>query len=195
MSTSTTTPTETRALTLLGQGVPPSIVASALGVDPSRISQLLANPEFAAQVVEKKFESLTRQTSRDLEIDSLEDAVVKLLKDALPMMSRPMEIIRAFSIINAAKRRGITTTEAPTAVQTIVALNIPAVLIQQFTKNIHNQVIQVGEKSLLTIQSGTLLKKVEALNDEESTRTLTIANDRQESRTPSNSLATTIAAK
>ena len=172
MSTSTSTTTESRALALLGQGIPPSAVASALGVDPSRISQLLSDSSFAAAVVEKKFESLIAQTGRDTQIDSLEDKLLEQLKFALPMMTRPMEIVKAYSVINAAKRRGVGSTESVTTKQTVVPLQLPTIILQQFTKNVHNQVIQVGEQSLLTIQSGTLLKKVEAHNDAERTRIL-----------------------
>lgn len=159
---STTTTTETRALALLGQGIPPSAVANALGVDISRISQLLSNPEFATAVVEKKFEALSKHNERDSTIDSLEDKLLEQLKYALPMMTRPAEIIRAFAVVNAAKRRGQTAPEAITAKQSIIQLNIPQILLQQFTTNVHNQVVQVGEQSLLTIPSASLLRTIES---------------------------------
>jgi hypothetical protein len=155
---STTTTTETRALALLGQGIPPTAVANALGVDISRISQLLSDETFAAAVVEKKFEALSKHNERDASIDGMEDKLLEQLKYALPMMTRPMEIIRAFAVINAAKRRGQSAPEALTSKQTILQLNIPQILLQQFTTNVHNQVVQVGEQSLLTIPSAALLK-------------------------------------
>jgi hypothetical protein len=161
-SRSTTTTTEDRALALLGQGIPPTAVANALGVDISRISQLLSDETFAAAVVEKKFEALSKHNERDATIDGMEDKLLEQLKYALPMMTRPMEIIRAFSVINAAKRRGQSAPEALTSKQTVLQLNIPQILLQQFTTNVHNQVVQVGEQSLLTIPSANLLKTVEA---------------------------------
>ena len=162
MAASTTTTTEERALKLLGQGVPPTAVASALGVDVSRISQLLSDETFASRLVELKFESLSKHNERDSAIDQMEDKLLEQLKYALPMMTRPMEIIRAFAIINAAKRRGASAPESITAKQTVVNLNIPQILLQQFTTNVHNQVVQVGEQSLLTIPSANLLKQAEA---------------------------------
>lgn len=162
MSNSTTSTTEERALTLLGQGVPPTAVANALGVDISRISQLLSDESFASRVVEKKFEALSKHNERDTAIDMLEDKLLEKLRDCLPFMTRPMEILKSFAVLNAAKRRGQTAPESLTAKQTIIQLNIPQIVIEQFSSNIHNQVVQVGTKSLLTIPSNQLLKQMEA---------------------------------
>jgi hypothetical protein len=164
MSTSTTTTTEDRALTLLGQGVPPQAVANALGVDISRISQLLSQDEFAQRVVEKKFESLSKNNERDSHIDDLEDKLLRKMQDCLPFMTRPMEILKSFQILNAAKRRGQTAPESLTSKQTIIQLNIPQIILEKFQSNVHNQVIQVGAQTLVTIPSGQMLKQLEASN-------------------------------
>lgn len=166
MSTSTTTSTEERALALLGKGVPPIAVAQTLGVDPSRITQLLGQEEFAQKVIELKYNELSKHTLRDGFIDELEDKLLEKLKDSLVFMTRPMEILKAFSILNAAKRRGNTTSETLTGKQDIVQLTIPTIILQKFVTNIHNQVIQVENQSLLTIPSSQLLKNAEAQNVE-----------------------------
>lgn len=165
MSVSTTSTTEDRALALLGQGVPPAAVANALGVDISRISQLLSQDDFAARVVERKFEQLSKHNERDSAIDSLEDKLLDKLRDCLPFMTRPMEILKSFAVLNAAKRRGATaSSESLSSKQTIIQLNIPQIIIEKFSSNVHNQVVQIGQQSLLTIPSGQLLKKMEAQN-------------------------------
>jgi len=161
-TTASTLSTEERALTLLGQGVPPTAVANALGVDVSRISQLLADESFAIKVVEKKFESLSKHNERDDKIDNIEDKLIKKLEDCLPFMTRPMEILKSFSVINAAKRRGQTAPESLTTKQTIIQLNIPQIVLNKFQTNIHNQVVQVGEQTLVTIPSAQMLKLSEA---------------------------------
>jgi len=156
MSQSTTTTTEDRALALLGNGVPPGAVANALGVDPSRITQLLGNEEFAARVVEAKFLALSKHSERDSLIDNVEDKLLEKLKDCL---------LKAFSVVNAAKRKALSSQNEPlTARQNIVPLNLPKIIIEKFQVNIHNQVIQVNEQTLVTMQSGSLLKTVEATN-------------------------------
>lgn len=165
MSTSTTTTTESRAITLLGNGIPPSAVASALGVDPSRITQLLSDETFAAKVIEAKFNNLSSHVTRDIEVDKLEDLLLSRLRDTVPYMSRPMELLKAFAVLNAAKRRtGNSVAQALPPPQTIIQLNIPSIILQKFSTNIHGQVTSVGNQSLVTIQSSQMLKTQEALN-------------------------------
>ena len=95
-----------------------------------------------------------------------------------------MEIIKAFSVINAAKRRGQSAPEALTSKQSIIQLNIPAILLQQFTTNVHNQVVQVGEQSLLTIPSATLLRTVEPASSPQGASSPTGAQNVRERKTP-----------
>ena len=177
MATSTTTTIESRALTLLGQGVPPTAVANALGVDPSRISQLLADEGFATQVIEKKFESLSKHNERDDRIDGLEDKLIKSLEHSLPFMTKPMELLRAFQVINLAKRKGQVVSENLTNKQTIIQLNIPQIILQKFSSNVHNQVVQVGDQSLVTLPSNQMLKQVGQQNVTD--RTITIPGPSQ----------------
>lgn len=164
MSISTTSTIEERALTLLGKGIPPTVVANTLGVDASRISQLLADNSFAARVVEKKFESLSKHNEQDDLADTTEAALLKKLGESLPFLTRPMEILKAYQVLNAAKRKGQTVPETLTNQQRIIQLNIPQILIDKFQTNIHNQVTQVGNQTLVTIQSGNMLKQLEAIN-------------------------------
>jgi len=164
MSISTTSTIEERALTLLGKGIPPTVVANTLGVDASRISQLLADNNFAARVVERKFESLSKHNEQDDLADATEAKLLAKLNETLPFLTRPMEILKAFQVLNAAKRKGQTVPESLTNRQTIIQLNIPQILIDRFQTNIHNQVTQVGNQTLVTIQSGNMVKQLEALN-------------------------------
>jgi len=158
MSSSTTTSTESRALTLLGQGLGPEVVAAAVGVSTSRISQLLSQPEFASQVAELRFENLAKHNTRDAAYDSLEDQLVTKLKDCLPYMMRPMEILKSIQIINGAKRRGSSAPESITSQQTVVQLLMPTQILQNFTTNINNQVIKAGAQDLVTVQSASMDK-------------------------------------
>jgi hypothetical protein len=165
MSVSTTSTTEERAVTLLGQGIPPTVVANTLGVDVSRISQLLADDKFALQVVEKKFEALSKYNQQDNLADETEEKLLKKLNETLPFLTRPMEILKAYQVLNAAKRKGHTVPDNLTNQQRVIQLNIPKILIEKFQANIHNQVTQVGNQTLVTIQSGQMLKTLEKQND------------------------------
>lgn len=155
-STSIRSATEQRAITLLGSGLPPESVASAVGVTVSRISQLVSDPEFMAEVTDLRFKNLSKHNERDNRYDTLEDKLLEKLENCLPMMYKPLEVLKAIAVINAAKRRGSSAPDSTINQQTVVSLTMPIQIIKQFTTNIQNQVIQAGEQELLTIQSSQL---------------------------------------
>ena len=162
-SLSTTTATEDRALSLLGQGCGPELVASAIGVSVSRISQLLSTPEFAEKVAELRFASLVRHNERDQRADRIEDMLLEKLENVIPYITDPMKLVAAYTRINAAKRRGASSPDAITTQTQVVALNIPQVVISQHIKqditvNINNQVIKAGNQDLVTVQSSNMEK-------------------------------------
>lgn len=157
----TTTTTEDRALSLLGQGCGPELVASAIGVSVSRISQLLSTPEFAERVAELRFASLARHNERDQRADRIEDMLLEKLENVIPYITDPMKLVAAYTRINAAKRRGSSSPDAITTQTQVVALNIPSVVINQHVKNditvnINNQVIKAGTQDLITVQSANM---------------------------------------
>lgn len=154
--TTAPTSTESRALALLGQGLGPEQVASAVGVSISRISQLLSDTDFAASVADLRFKNLSKHNERDNEYDKLEDELLTKMRDLLPFMVRPMEVARVLQIINAAKRRGSSTQEAITNQQTVIQLQMPTTIYNRFTVNTMNQVIQAGQQQLITVQSGQM---------------------------------------
>lgn len=171
------TRTEERALQLLGSGVGPEQVAAALGVTTSAISQLLSDPEFTAQVATLRFQSLSRHNDRDNKYDALEDKLVEKLEDLLPLMMRPMEVLKSIQVINAAKRRGQSAPEQITNQQNIVNITMPSIVVNRFVTNIQNQVIQAGNQELLTIQSGSLLKEANAAKEIAATAAKGAQND------------------
>lgn len=161
---STTSSTESRALTLLGQGLGPEVVAAAVGVSTSRISQLLSSPEFASAVAELRYKTLSKHNDRDAAYDSLEDQLVEKMKDLIPLMYKPFEVLKAIQVINSAKRRGASTPEAITGQQTVVPLQLPSQIVNIFaiqgskdlTVNVHNQVVKAGAQELVTVQSSQM---------------------------------------
>lgn len=160
-------PTQTRALTLLGSGVSQEQTAAALGVTPSLVSQWLSETEFASQVTEAKYKKLSAHNTRDEQLDELEDTLIKKLKDTLPLCFKPMEITKMLQVVNAAKRRGTSELSSIQENKPIVSITIPTQVINHFSVNPQGMVTQVGQQSLVTMQSGTLLRKIKgAQNDE-----------------------------
>ncbi len=160
------TSSESRALTLLGQGINPEMTASAVGLSVSRISQLLSDPEFAAQVSEARYKNLVKHNQRDATYDEIEDVLAQKFKDILPFMCKPMEILKGLREINALKRRGSSAPDSITQQQEVINLVMPVQIINQYRVNATNQVIQAGDQELITIQSGSLNALVSAQNSQ-----------------------------
>ena len=153
---STLSSTESRALELLGAGVGPEQTASALGLSVSRISQLLSQDNFATLVAEKRFTNLLSHSQRDSRADKIEELLLEKLENVIPYMIKPFEIIRAYQVVNSAKRRGQSAPESLTQQHTVINLNMPIQVVQHFQANAQNQVIRAGQQELLTIQSGKM---------------------------------------
>lgn len=155
-----------RAVKLLGQGIQQEIVATALGVTPSYISQLLAEPEFAAEVSQLRLVNLENASERDGKYDALEDRMLDQLEQAASWMVKPREILSALAVLNKAVRRGVKQEQQPTVVPDVVVLTLPQVIHQTFILNQSNQVVAVGEKQaapalqdLTTISAKALLDR------------------------------------
>ena len=156
-----TSSVEEKALALLGSGVAAEQVASALGVTPGRISQLLAEETFSQEVAALRYDALQKHNKRDDRYDRLEDTLMDKLDKAMSLLIRPVDIINALTKVNNATRRG---QSAPTQVnnqQNIVTLVMPTIIVDKFTTNAQNQVTSAGGQDLSTMASGNLLKQVE----------------------------------
>lgn len=150
-----------RILKMLGMGIDQHKVASAIGVEPSYISQLLADEDFKSQVQELKFANLTEATNRDKRYNGLEDKILDKIEsdiDRNPLAFRnTMEKMKALTMVNGLKRRGAGVDENHSHVQqTTVQLIMPTVLFNRYVKSVDNQIVQAGNKDLLTMQSQAL---------------------------------------
>lgn len=162
--TGVTGSTEERALALLGSGIDATQVAHALNVSESRISQLLSQDSFAAEVALRRYNNLLSQTDRDSRYEDLEDILIDKLKQSIGCLFQPMQIARVLQMVNATKRRGAATIGSTGELQrsTVVQLNLPTIIRNTFVTNIQNQVVVAGDKDLVTMQPKTLLDAVRA---------------------------------
>jgi hypothetical protein len=141
---------------LLGQGHSAELVSTIIGCDPSYISQLLENEDFRNEVSELRVKSLQAATDRDHKWDELEDKLLDKLKEAVDFVIKPREILQILAAANAAKRRGATAQEGITINNQVVNLLMPTKLTTVFSVNQNNQVIGVGDKSMLTLPSNKI---------------------------------------
>jgi hypothetical protein len=65
-------------------------------------------------------------------------------------------VLKALREINGIKRKGMSNPAAIVNQQEVISLVLPTMLVQQFTLNVHNQVVKIGEQDLVTIQSGSM---------------------------------------
>lgn len=148
---------EERALKLLGDGLAPEIVAMAVGVTASRISQLISDPDFASRVSDLRYKNLSKHAERDEKYDNIEDKLLDRMELMLPMMFKPTEVLRALTAVNMAKRRAPAVPESMIGQKEVVTLTMPQVVLnqfnQQFITNVNNQVIKAGDQELVTVQS------------------------------------------
>lgn len=154
--------TQERALALLGDGFPPSVVAASVGVSESYISQLMSLEWFASQVQEIKFLNLKKHTELDNKYDDLEYDLVEKLQRVSKLLVKPKDISDVLRVVNGAKRRGAGASQDQTIVQqNVINLTIPAALVHRFTSNANNQVVEVQDgsgqsRTLVTAPSGSL---------------------------------------
>lgn len=151
-----------RIMELLGNGLSNEVVATAVGVHPSYISQLMADENFAAQVVAKRTTTLAAATTRDRSWDSIEDKMLVKLDEMVSndMIYKPMELVRALSVVNAAKRRGSTTQDNMAVNQQVVVLNMPTQVIHSFTKSRTGEVVEVDGQTLVTMPAAALMSQL-----------------------------------
>lgn len=145
---------------LLGSGLNGEQTALAVGCEPHYISALLAEETFASEVAQLRTAAFQAYNNRDKSIDGIEDSLIVKLKEAVDqgVVYKPRDILAAFQIVNNAKRRGAPNKTAPVTNQVVVSLNLPVRVIQQFKISALGEVIQVDDKTLVTMPSDNLLK-------------------------------------
>lgn len=141
-----------RGLALLGSGLKPVDVATAIGCDPSLVSQWLMDDAFRQQVLALRLQNLQANTLRDKRIDQIEDDLIEKLQENIKYMTKPRDILMAFNIVNAAKRRGATAAGDISLTQNVVTINLPPAAKNFFfpKTNAQGEVIQVGEQVTVT---------------------------------------------
>lgn len=154
-----------RILNMLGGGLDPSVVASAVGVTPAYISQLLAEPEFALAVAEKRTIELTQAKSIDDKWDKYEDMLLEKLEDLIPYFSTPKHIIDALKLVNGAKRKtALNTNPVGQTGNNYVTINMPVVLVKAYKITQAGGMVEVEGRSLKPMSSGLLLKTLKDRN-------------------------------
>lgn len=147
---------------LLGSGLENQVVARAVGVTDGYITQLMSDEAFAEEVSQLRLVNLTANNNRDKVADSIEDSLLEALKDAVEtkQLYKPRDILHAYAVVNKATRRGVPATSGVTINATVVNLQLPQKVVENFTINQQGEVVGVGEQTLVTMPSHILLKNL-----------------------------------
>lgn len=154
---------------LLGNGLSNEIVATAVGVSVSYISQLMADEQFSAEVISLRTLALTDATVRDRSWDGLETKMLNNLHELVDsrMIYKVNDVVKVLAIANNAKRRGATSQDALTTHKTVVQLTLPAVIVRQYKKTIEGVVAEViteegNSQTLMTMPAAALMQQLAA---------------------------------
>lgn len=150
-----------RAVKLLG-ACTASQTAAALGVDPSYISQLLSEPDFANAVATERAKYVESGMSKDAGWDTIEQKCLNKMTDLVEWVQKPADIMRFAMMANGAKRRSTILGNADSNLggDTVVHLHLPAAAMVNFQLNAAKEVVAVEGKTLASIPSSALLAHV-----------------------------------
>jgi len=146
------------AIELLAKDIPTVQIAAAVGVDPSYISQLKADPEVQARIAELQATS-SSPNSKSQEFDELLDKAELL---ALEKIERSLhfatfgQALAAFRILNGARRR-LAPEIAPETLATVtVTLTLPPKNLTPYILNTKSEIVEVEGRTLLSASPNQL---------------------------------------
>lgn len=135
---------------MLGAGVTPVQVARAVGCEESYVSQILAVPELHGRITELRAVRAAQYIEHDDTIEEMEKRALVRLSNAIDFL-RPMEALKAFQVLNSAKKKSDAASRQDVPTSTVVNINLPAAAITQFKLTSDKQVIEVDGRSMATM--------------------------------------------
>lgn len=155
-----------RVKVLLGSGATQAQVAMMVGCTPGYISQLMADEDFSKQVAESVAIKQASYVEHDSNLDKLEDKVIKNLETSLTMCYKPEILLKALQVINKADRRsqGAVAMDASKSTATAKVV-LPKTVIQKLVINNVGAVVKVGERELVTLDTGSFKQMAHEFSD------------------------------
>lgn len=134
-------------------------VAMACGVTESYISQLLSDEGIEEQVSTMRVQKAAAYVEHDTALDSDEEVARQLVRRNLDHgFLKPMEALKHFQILNAARRKSDSHGNAQVPTSTVVQLNLPPSAAVQFKLTMDRQVIEIDGRSMTTMPAQQVTK-------------------------------------
>lgn len=152
-----------RALKLMIAGCKQDQVAKALGVTPGLVSQWCAEEDFQIQLTQDIKKGFERSLSIDDTWDDIEDKLQRKLSSMVDIFVTPEQVLRALKLANEANRKtqhskpleGSGDSSQGSSAGS-VKLILPIVIKNQFVVNPQNEVVQVDDRNMITLNSASI---------------------------------------
>jgi transcriptional regulator with XRE-family HTH domain len=141
-----------RIIELLGSGISAVQVASACGVSESYVSQLLSDETISERVKALRVARASKYVEHDDHLDTDEEVARKLVRRNLDNgFLKPMEALKHFQVLNAARRKADSGSNVQIPTSTIVNISLPTSAAVHFKLTVDKQVVEVDGRAMTAL--------------------------------------------
>jgi len=151
---------------LLASGYSQEQAATALGVSPGRISQILTeNPDIRGQVQAMRASRLTGEAAHEDRKRAVAASLLGKLEELVEadMFHRPTDVLMAYKVLEASRKPALAAPALGDGASggSIVTIVLPQAARDLFTVTSVGSVVEAGGQNLLTLPSQNLAKLAE----------------------------------
>jgi hypothetical protein len=154
---------EAQVLKYMGANCSQSEAAKAAGCDTSYVSQLWEQADFRTQVEALRSTNLERKLKVDDAYEETEAILADRLRKSAALLTNTDQILRVLKFTNEAKKKLAPQAKQEGDGGTVVNLQIPVFLQQQFRVNPNNEVVEVNGRVLQTMDTKGLERLVKRI--------------------------------
>lgn len=144
-----------QAIELLCKGISTTQVADAIGVDPSYISQLRADPEIAERISKSVAATTVADVEFDSRLEKAEALALEQIEKKLPFANM-QQSLSAFKILNGAVKRKHGHQNPGAGAGVVVNIHLPATAVPRYTLNAQNEIVDVEGKPMVAASAKSL---------------------------------------
>lgn len=150
------TPTRDKIISYLANDVSATVTASACGVTPAYISQMLELVEVREEIALLRAGKLEGAIKADATLESLEAKALEMVEKRLPFVRTAVEAVKIASTLNGMKRKAAPTAGEDALSAEQVTITVPRGASLMFKVNDSNQVIEVEGRTMSPLPSRAL---------------------------------------